>query len=407
MVKRFSNNERAEWFEKLGKIFVDLENGKLKDFPYISKSTFEDTSATDQTILLKKMLGVLLKGAQVDTSKNLLCPFHDDKHPSMMYNDKKNDIHCFSCQNPGVTTDIFDLLRIFFNLNKFVDQKLKAIELFVEDGQTVADTFKVKSNKSKFTTNISTPKSFSKASNKVYKPAKEDDDCIKYLKERCISMESAEKFNLMCWEYNGCKFLIIPCEKGFSVRRKFYGTNNNLPKFWNKKNVPITNFYTRDLNELSSGETLFIVESCIDAITLDQMGFNALALNGVENYPNLLSQAHLFKEKNTNLILLMDNDKAGVDATINIFNQLIKLEVYCLPNIFENGGERGYLYKFKDINEAYISNPDETYKAILSLYKSINSCWIIVPKLSDNGIVNFEKISSCNTFDIAKDNPTK
>ena len=42
-----------------------------------------------------------------------LCPFHDDKNPSMHVNDEKGFFHCFSC---GAGGDVFGFLMRYSNI---------------------------------------------------------------------------------------------------------------------------------------------------------------------------------------------------------------------------------------------------------------------------------------------------
>ena len=49
------------------------------------------------------------KGISISTNFSCLNPAHEDKHPSMSFDSRRNRCHCFSC---GVDYDIFDVVAI-------------------------------------------------------------------------------------------------------------------------------------------------------------------------------------------------------------------------------------------------------------------------------------------------------
>ncbi len=57
----------------------------------------------------KTNLEAYLNAKGINTSSNFSClnPEHEDKHPSMSFDSRRNRCHCFSC---GVDYDIFDVL---------------------------------------------------------------------------------------------------------------------------------------------------------------------------------------------------------------------------------------------------------------------------------------------------------
>ena len=59
----------------------------------------------------KTYLKAYLSTKGINTSTNFSClnPSHEDKHPSMSFDQRRNRCHCFSC---GVDYDIFDVVGI-------------------------------------------------------------------------------------------------------------------------------------------------------------------------------------------------------------------------------------------------------------------------------------------------------
>ena len=60
---------------------------------------------------MKDMLADYLGRKGINTRKPFKClnPLHNDTHPSMSFDRKRNRVHCFSC---GATYDIFDRVRL-------------------------------------------------------------------------------------------------------------------------------------------------------------------------------------------------------------------------------------------------------------------------------------------------------
>ncbi len=79
---------------------------------------------------LKSKLADYLRQKGINLSKNFTClnPSHPDHHPSMSFNPKTNQAHCFAC---NVTYDIFDVIGLDYHLNSFKEQYAKACEIFL------------------------------------------------------------------------------------------------------------------------------------------------------------------------------------------------------------------------------------------------------------------------------------
>src|SRR5690606_9352280 len=106
-----------------------------------------------------------------------------------------------------------------------------------------------------------------------------------------ITEESTKQFGLKCWKYNGVSYIVIPCDGDFFVRRN---VNAPLkPKFWLKKGVPVSLFNSKRLQ--SNGTCIFVTEGALDAITIEQIGYPAVALNGKGFYGKLIEQSGLIR----------------------------------------------------------------------------------------------------------------
>lgn len=370
-------NKSATWITSVAKFLTQLEQNKVKNFPKIPIDQFEGANSKEQTQLIKHMLPEVLRLSKVSTDRNLKCPFHQpDNNPSMVYNPNKYDLHCFACNEPGEVIDIFDLLGILYGIrSSFALQKQKAISLFVERGLELAQTMRINSNSNsnQMQAPASAKKAFDGNHSRVYVPFWDDKECMDYLSRRGISQETAKRFNLKSWEFKLNKYLIIPCVNGYYVRRKFKDGDGNYPIKWNKKDVSITLFNDKCLEEVDDSSTIFILEAAIDAITVEQAGFHAIAINGSENYSLILEKAEILREKHLRCTVLLDNDSAGLKAGYKVARQLYeaKISAYCHDYKKAKGGE--YLSNFKDINEAYIANARQATKALEEISNVLNT----------------------------------
>ena len=136
-----------------------------------------------------------------------------------------------------------------------------------------------------------------------------------------------------------------------------------------KKPTTTTGLTTQLFNEYhlkhNRPNTIFIVEGIYDAISIEQMGFNAVALIGIgaTRLENLLKTY----KPNANLIIMLDNDDAGIQHSLNMLNMLNELNMQNIKYI--NGLD--ILKKFKSIAECKDANDmllkdSNTFKAFLT-----------------------------------------
>ncbi|MFC5530474.1 toprim domain-containing protein [Cohnella yongneupensis] len=365
-------NNRATWIRKLEEFLRRLEIDGTHSFLRIPKHRFQGAEKNKQVQMLKALLDTLMKQAQVPTERNLHCPFHDDRHPSMTM--RNHVLHCFSCHEPGETRDLFDFVKLFFGAKSFAEQKLKAIELLVEDGANIARTMRVNTKATPSSKNTvsnmkrpaSASRSFSALNSPYYRRAWNDEDSRNYLIQRGISAGSAAQYNLKCWEYKGTKYLVIPCDSSdFIVRRNMFDSKKE--KFWLMRGVPVSLFNS---NRLQINEScLFVVESALDAITLEQIGYPAIALNGTKLYGKLLEKSNVIRSNGLYPILLMDNDAAGKDSGRKLLEQLRAKGIRGYLHEYSDAGIGKFLNSTKDVNESYQLDPDETTNSVQEIFQ--------------------------------------
>jgi DNA primase len=107
-----------------------------------------------------------------------------------------------------------------------------------------------------------------------------------------------------------------------------------------KRPVPL--FNTDTLKDLKAGDKVYICEGVFDAMMLEQQGYKAVAILGVNNFKP--EMAELFK--GLEVVLCLDNDESG------------KLGTQTLARVFLFNGQSGKTKTLpdgvKDITEYFI-----------------------------------------------------
>lgn len=253
-------------------------------------------------------------------SKHFKCrnPMHHDNKPSMSYNAKRNNVHCFSC---GATYGLIDLIKIDFNYTY-----IEAIK-YIHNNLIQDEPVNITPNSSGLATT-----SFSRKVEYNYE----------YLKKRCINEKLQMMLNITWDSYRKC--IIIPTSPTTSTERFIEG------EFRYKHNGTIELYKPYYRPKLPS----IIVEGEIDCISLyEAMGVNSIdAMRKVKANVIALGSANnwhkLVNSNIDNLIIALDNDNAGREATIKLTEQLLKQgKTFRLVNLY---GE------YKDANECLVND---------------------------------------------------
>lgn len=302
-----------------------------------------------------------------------LNPLHDDNHPSMIVN-KKNPLYCkcFSC---GANYDIFQLIGIDYNLTEYKQQYKKACELFnVEYNEASYSEPRQEQKKEE-----PKPKDYTKY---IKEHAEQLDKATPYLTARGISQETAKRFNIgydVCFtehiedkqkaeqikEYlrtvkteETNEAVIIPNDNN-SINARFI--NNSIMRYA-KANNGIFN-----LKALDNDNITFIVEGCFDALSLIELGYNALALNSTNNIDIFIKYLEQRKEPLYNpLIIALDNDETGQKASQELQDKLNDLGI-------SNYVKRDLYKQYKDANEYLINNREGLKDTLYYYTKTINN----------------------------------
>lgn len=274
---------------------------------------------------LKSYLPQWLREHGLPLHKPFAClnPAHQDAHPSMGYNEKNQTVHCFAC---GATYDIFDLVGQEENLTDF-PSKMKAVNRRYGGGEVIRVTAK--------------PTQAFPYKERAGRPDP-------YFTGRGLSDETVRRFGLVV--ENGYAVLPVFAEGVCrSVCRRAidpaveprYKNSRGAMQIWNSAAM-----------ERAAGKALFVTEGIFDALSLEELGFPAVALCGAANTGKLVQKIDEYvpvawPEK---MILAGDADAAGQGMNEQLREQLTARGIACAVLALPDG--------CKDVNEALVQDRD-------------------------------------------------
>lgn len=335
---------------------------------------------------IKGQLESYLQSKGINTSNPFRClnPAHNDKIPSMTIDRTSGSgLHC-KCFGCGAYYSTLDLIGIDYGLTDTVAIFQKAYELYgieIEDGDYKTEYQNQPKNERKtqtalhntaYTTNAETQeeviKDFTEIVNAAHRELLENPKALEHFQSRGLSMDIIKAYRLgydaggydhFLKKYpehqtNGKKIGLyqyifpFPDNEG---RYTYFLTeiaDRGQVDEWNKKYRKIkkgnTNLAAQLFNERyiqNPPAVIFICEGMYDALSVEQAGGKAIALDGTaaNRFIGLCKKY----QPATTFILSMDNDEAGEMATEKIKNGLDSLNI---PYRIKKAGQG------KDFNEA-------------------------------------------------------
>lgn len=346
----------------------------------------------------------------INKGKNFMgvCPFHDDKNPSMSVSKEKQIYTCFSC---GATGNVFNFLMDYKSIS------------FKEALKMLAD-------RAGIALNIGDVKEKTNPNSKMYEAydiaqkfyqnninTKEGIEAKEYLKKRNLNENIIKEFGIGLSLSKRNLLSTVLTKKGFNndllVKSGLIsvGSDGNIydmyfqrimfplwdtfgkvvgfsgriynsedtSKYINTKETDIFKKgellynYHRAKEEARKSKTIIIVEGFMDVIRCYSVGIkNVVASMGTAITKE---QALLLKRIAPNIILMFDGDKAGEKATLSCTEELSKIGV--IPKIVrleENLDPDEYIQKYGfDRISAKLDNPMNIMDFKLSHYKeSVN-----------------------------------
>ena len=278
-----------------------------------------------------------------------LCPFHDDHSPSLMISREKQIFNCFTCRTGG---NVFTFVMKYENVD-FIEA-VKIVADKIGYNLNISNNFNSKKNNPDYEIMNFATKYFINNLN-----SSAGIDAKKYLINRGITEDIIKEFNLGLalneknqlyqilnkknYELNDLEELGLVGKNGLDVYDFFINriiipirdengqvvgftgriyhdedtskyVNTKETKIYKKSkilfNYHLAKKYIRDC------KNVIIVEGNMDAIKLSSCGIkNVVALMGVAISKD---QMEMLKKLRVPIILMLDNDQAGLDATVKL-----------------------------------------------------------------------------------------
>lgn len=293
----------------------------------------------------------------------------------------------YKCFNCGLVGDIFQLLQIKENIS--YSEAVRKIAEWENFNFTIGNKELMETLKTENATSQQNTKSDKKADNeeqrriikernkKIIEEAKanftEDGEAMQYLKSRGFYFGICQKFGIgFNQKY---KSVIIPTsESSFIYRGIEEGGNKGNSKgeqhLFNENLLSeIMLNYVLGIDETAN--RLFICEGWADTLSLLQSGFQAIALNSVNNINKLLQPIKENKDSFSEdfyFLLALDNDTAGKTATEKLMVEFkdIGLNAINATSFLLSSNGKSY----KDINEAYTADRELLESRANLIYKN-------------------------------------
>ncbi|PEM69269.1 DnaB-like helicase C-terminal domain-containing protein [Bacillus pseudomycoides] len=293
-------------------------------------------------------------------SKSIPCPIHGGKNENFAVDINKNIATCFSkCSE---TWDIFSLTMKIHN----VDFK-GAVEMLKRDF--------LNETKEKAPVSAPTP---TDAKENNYKPVYASLSQDEYFINRGLSVEIIEKYGLGTvsdetlnffknerrehWNLQQYRYILPVTDRYFIARLDENKTmEKDRHRYQNYGNAELLNpHYIKD----SEIQFIFVVEGYFDALSIETLGYKAIALNSVYNSSQLIKEIQINENeaRQKQFILIADNDEAGKDLEEKLQNNFKKLNMSLYIASLEG---------YKDINEYLVADREGTE---MFLEQQIDKC---------------------------------
>ena len=402
------------------------------------KNQIDIVNIIEQYIPVKKM----------GSSYKCVCPFHDDKNPSMSINQNKQMYHCFACKAGG------DAVKFVMDYEKLTYPE--AIEKIAQ-----ISNFSLEYTNDKIPTQKENKHILEKVNAFYRSEFYKNEAAIRYIKSRGINDAMIEKFELG-WAGDSKSTIrllqneniepkealevgiVKQNEKGiyasFIERITFpiYSHTTRLVGFGGRtisdhpaKYVNSPQSVVFDKSKLFYGyhlakqsifekKQIIITEGYLDVIMLHYAGFtNAVAVLGTA-----LTTSHLplLKRGEISVVLCFDGDGAGINAAIKSSRLLSQNEIDGsvviikggadpadmvfagrseeLKEMFDSGTELGEFYIEQIVKKYDISRPVQKQKCLEEIMEFTNSLKSVIANSYENLVANLLKIE-VGTFSLS------
>ena len=285
---------------------------------------------TQNNTYTKEQVKRILSGAGIDVERELdseyiiFCPFHSNyRTPAGEVNKESGLFYCFSCQK---VTDLVELVmhtsgRTYFESVRFIKSKEQDIDIEKQISQQLYE----KPDYVQFDELLI---------KRLNTQALETPRAVNYFYGRRINEISIKKFHLGYSEKQD--MVVIPVHAPDGMCLGFVGRSVEGKEFKNTPGLPKSKVLF-NLHRVKNSDKVYIVESSFDAIRLDQVGLPAVATLGA-NISN--TQVELLKKSFNNIIVIADNDEAGVKMRERLIERLgSRISVINIDPIYKDIGD--------------------------------------------------------------------
>ena len=313
--------------------------------------------------MLKEHLKDYLEDIGINPKRQFNClnPQHNDRHPSMSYDPKRNIVKCFSCDK---SYDIFSLYAEQNNLDNNKDFKKIVEDLSLKYNVDIKKAEKTETLKK--VTNVTPKKTdYTRYINKC----KKDIDKSDYLLKRGLSEEIIKKYNIG-YDVKE-RMIVLPISKTCYLGR--YTDDTRGFKHHKPKGTSNEIFNGKYLIDSDFKSIVWVTESIIDALSLEEINkdIKAISLNSINNASQLVQEAKDSNFKGV-FMLAFDTDYNGIKASQELKDDLeaIGIKAY----IFNSTNDKfnvilddGKVIKNKDINEWLLTGKETLQKNVTGL----------------------------------------
>jgi DNA primase len=254
----------------------------------------------------------VLNGAGVDVEAEfgneliVFCPYHNNNRtPAGEVSKEHGRFFCFGCQTTKSLEEFIMFMtgRSYFETLRYIRSKGSEVNLESVINKT-----------------LYSPPDFVQYDEVLIKrlnnQALESSRAVRYFEGRKITKESMLKFGLGFSEKQDS--VTVPMHSPDGMCLGFVARTVEGKEFKNTPGLPKSKILF-NLHRVKTSNTVYIVESSFDAIRLDQIGFPAVATLGANVS---VSQIRLLEKYFNNVVLVADNDEAGIIMTEKLIEKL-------------------------------------------------------------------------------------
>ena len=303
---------------------------KNENLDYIRATPIEDVA---------KRLGI-----EVGRHK-ALCPFHQDRHPSLHFDIKRNRYKCFSC---GASGDVIDLVMRYMNVSfkEAVEWMTNgSVQFEPKLQQTSYDKEKkvdVSVDTDYLNTLIKNPVINAEAAHFLYDERKIDPRVVRW-----CGLTSIDR-PMPCWRWGKAFYdapsLLIPYRdvdgKLLTVQGRYMGDGGGLPRFRFPRGSHVGMYNKPVIRRLKSGDELWITEGPSDCWAMLSAGHKAVAIPSATSLTREdISVLRDGLPEGVSLHMYPDNDEPGMRLFEDLKRWFPELKGHVLPEGCKDFGE--------------------------------------------------------------------